>query len=654
MNFGAFAGGFSDGFGSGVKMGKTLRDILKENKMQETLAASREEAAAAYDAQNQKASASVEEAPAQAGQPYKTEGGAVVSPVRPASIVSTGLAPLAASPTESPDAAGAATAASSQPPPSVSTQTPAAVPGSGASAEGNAGEAEAMAKPTPQQVAAAAPTPQQSVAAGGVQPGKFEAGGKQFDTRKQAESAAGVRNDPVARDLFITKQVSQKMQDYFMSTGDMEGAEKYAKYAKSKRGEAVNSAWAKVVTAPDLETATKHARDLYEYVDDGVTTTDHKIVTKADGTQVAVVTLKDKTTGKSSEMEMTQDKIMQLAGNANPQKMYEEYRAQQSAAEKMKAERSIKREDRAYTRETELLKQEGSEKREAARLQAQADRDDKRGEQRLNEIELKSKLDAENQRKYKATTDPIERRALIRSDAMKNDTKFPRMSLPEQNKYIDDAMESIHGKATKDEPAAKPSAGNVAIETKPMPYKEGAPVKYNKQDGKPYHLIDGKYIPIEGGVVPTAKPALPPTGAGAGRGAVVPPTATAAPTPATTAATGVPAPAPAPAAPAPQAAQPAKAAPAAVSRTDTLMRALNPGGNASLNEVLAPKASAIAGAADALQALEEKTRQAAASGNTAAVQQAAAEQQRARTALDQMLKQLEPGMQKTVLAALAR
>ena len=35
MNFGAFAGGFSGGFNNGVQMGKTMRDILKDRKLQD-------------------------------------------------------------------------------------------------------------------------------------------------------------------------------------------------------------------------------------------------------------------------------------------------------------------------------------------------------------------------------------------------------------------------------------------------------------------------------------------------------------------------------------------------------------------------------------------------------------------------------------------
>lgn len=483
FNFGGFAGGMAGGIERGLRIGKEMEALKKQRDVRNLIQQGLAEKEAADQVAKAAGASKVEEGPATEGQAYRSETGSTVTPIQQGNVETRALPPMDA--------------------PSVSAPTP----NLGASSEGNAGEAEARAAMTAPAAPVAQPTPQ-AAASTGLQAGQFYDGDKKFATR--AEAAESATGPVMSKDAYLVKSIYPKVRDYYLAQGDLEGAEKFDKYAKSKRGEAVNAAWAKVVTAPDLETAAKHARDLYEYVDDGITTTGHKIITKSDGTQVAMVTMKDKATGKTSEMELTQDKIMQLAGMANPQKMYEDYRTQQSAAEKLKAERVIKREDRAYTRETELIKQEGSDKREAARLDAQAVRDDKRADQRVNEIELKARLDADNAAKFKKATDPMERRALIRSDAMKNDTKFPRMSLEEQNKYLDDAMESIQGKQVKEE-AAKPPTGNVTIETKPMPYKEGAPVKYNKADGKPYHLIDGKYIPIEGGVVPKkpAEPAAP-------------------------------------------------------------------------------------------------------------------------------------------------
>ena len=35
MNFGSFAGGFSQGFNNGVSMAKTIRDVIRDRKLQD-------------------------------------------------------------------------------------------------------------------------------------------------------------------------------------------------------------------------------------------------------------------------------------------------------------------------------------------------------------------------------------------------------------------------------------------------------------------------------------------------------------------------------------------------------------------------------------------------------------------------------------------
>jgi len=528
MDFGAFAGGLSHGMDQGMRIGKNIRDLIKEGKLQDL----REKGMAEAEAQRQKA---VDESISEQKGEVPAEG--APAPATPATVAAQGAAPLpappvdpavAASPTASPDQAGAATASQSLAPampPSVSTQTPAA-PAAPSANEGNAGEAEAKAAGAAPAPGPASPTPQQAVSAKGVGGPGFYVGGQRFDTREQARAAAG-KSAPSASDMFMKNAVPKIAAEY-LAQGDPAKAKAWEDYAESQNGKRAMKDWASAYTAPDMDTAVaKFGKYYTDHINDGVDYTGHKLLTKADGTQVAVVTLKDKNTGKSTEMELTRQTMLQMGGANNPQKLFENAQAEQAAASKMGAERAIKREDRAYNRDTELIKREASDKREATRLAAQAERDaardertavreDKRGEQRANEIELKARLDAENQRKYKATTDPIERRAIIHSDAMKNDTKYQRMTTEERTIYLDKSLESIQGKPAKEEPVkdaekapAKPAA---MIETKPMPFSKDLPIKYRKSDNAPFHLVGGKYVPIEGGVVP--KPQAPaPAGA---------------------------------------------------------------------------------------------------------------------------------------------
>jgi hypothetical protein len=536
MSFGAFAGGFSDGFNNGVRMGKTLREIIKENKMQETLQKAREEAGAAYDAQNAPKPASVTEGPATEGQPYKAESGAVVSPVRTAEVVSTGLPPVGES------AAPAASAV----PPSVATQAPAA-PASGASSEGNAGEAEAraaMVKPTPQQ-AASAGVPG---APAEPQPAKYTAGNKTFDTRAAAEASTAQPNDPAARSMYIQKHMAQKAQDYFLSVGDMEMAEKYGKFAETVAGKQAIKAWADAKSAPDIDTrADRFGKYYTDHVNDGVDYTGHKILTKEDGTQVAVVSLKDKKTGKTSEMELTDDKMLQLGDAWNPAAVFKSEQAKAAAA----AAQKTKMGEEVFKSKLKL----GEEKYKADRLDAREglkatnakDLETTKGQQKLSEISLKGQIDAQNvgakakaeltaktdllkeagytedeikplvpillkAGEFKKETSPQERRAIIGTELMKSDPSFSRGSAEEQKAKIDKAMAAITGDTGSG--AKPPSPGKPAEPAQPgAPASTPAAPVYvrDKTTGQIFKLEGDKKIPV--GPTPAPKPA-PPAAAG--------------------------------------------------------------------------------------------------------------------------------------------
>lgn len=542
MNFGAFAGGFSDGFGNGVRMGKTLRDIIKENKMQETLKAAREEAAANYDSQNGAKPATVTEGPAKEGDAYKTEGGGVVAPVKTAEVVTTGLPPLGQE-TPAPSTAPV--------PPSVATQTPAA-PSSGASSEGNAGEAEAranMAKPTPQQTASAGVpgAPATPAAPAEPAPAKYTAQGKTYDTRQQAVDATAQKNDPAARSMYIQKHMATKAQEYFISIGDMENAEKYGKYAETLAGKQAIKAWADAKSAPDIDTrANRFGKYYTDHVNDGVDYTGHKILTKEDGTQVAVVSLKDKKTGKTSEMELTDDKMIQLGDAWNPAAVFknEQTRAAAAAAQKAKVgekvlESKLRMGEKAY--EADRL-----DKREAIKAGNAQTLEVTKGQQKLSEISLKGQIDAQNVGEkakaelsaktealkaagytedeikpmvpmllkvgeYKKMTDPAERRAIIGTELMKSDPTFSRATAEEQKAKIDKAMSAIMGDATptgKPADPAKPAATPATAAPAAMP---PMPVYVrDKTTGQIFQIQGDKKIPV--GQPQAAKPATPAAG----------------------------------------------------------------------------------------------------------------------------------------------
>ena len=527
MNFGAFAGGFSGGFNNGVQMAKTIRDVIKDRKLQDL----REQGMAEAEAQRAKSVQDMvkeggvtSEAPTSG--PIDTATPKVATPpADPASV-------SAASPTANPDPAGAATAASSMPVrQSVVTGTdlPPAQPrpGVGASSEGNAGEAEAAAAMKP-KAEIVQPTPQ-VVASTGVatQPvmkpnGKFSVNGQSYDTREQALAAAE-KAAPSANDLFM-KNTVPKLAAQYVINGEPEKAKAWTDYADSVNGKRAIKDWAAAYTARDFDTAAARFGKYYtDHINDGVDYTGHKMLTKEDGTQIAIVKLKEKATGKTIEMEMTREKMLAMGGANNPQKLFEQEQAKQAAAEKMKFEAGLKAQERKAKREDDLymegvkaggarsleeMKQDRLDQREGLK----SDREVRRENEKFNakiDAQVESLRDAgysDDDIKrmmpalvgagdHKKTTDPTERRALIASDLLKNDPKFGRMTPDEQNKRVDDMMGVIYRDDKK--------APQASID-KPMAYNKDLPVKYQKGTGKPFHLVNGKYVPIEGTVPPAA------------------------------------------------------------------------------------------------------------------------------------------------------
>lgn len=528
MNFGAFAGGLSQGFHNGVSMAKTIRDVIKEQKLQDL----RERGWA--EAERQRAQI-VSDMIKEQGVPAPTSSG---SGNQQAPDGATATAVPAPGPVET------------RPLPPVGLKPPAV----GASADGNAGEEEARStmppsvstqtpssvQPTPAQAKAAQPepqaSPQQSVSGQGVngnipgQPG-FWVNGQRYDTREQARAAAD-KAAPSAMDFFMKNAVPQIAQQY-MVNGDPTTAKAWTDYAESQSGKRAIKDWAAAYSAPDFDTAaTRFGKYYTDHINDGVDYAGHKMLTKDDGTQVAVVTLKDKTSGKTTEIELTREKMLALGGANNPQKLFEMEQARQREAEKMKMEARLKAQERSEKRQDdlvlkqyehdrtdrrEILKQDRLDARE--RIKSAAGLDEARGKAQLG---IDTKIDAligagygEDEIKrmmpaivgagdHKKTTDPTERRALIASDLVKNDPRFSSKPIEQQNKQIDDLMSVIYRDEAKGDAGKQAVKQSSGIADKPMAYDPKLPVKYRKTDGKPFHLVNGQYVPIQGTVPPQA------------------------------------------------------------------------------------------------------------------------------------------------------
>jgi hypothetical protein len=492
FNFGAFAGGVSQGMDQGMKIGKTIRDVIKEQKLQDL----REQGMAEAEAQRSQAvRASIKDGMPPQGQqassPVSTEAPKLVTPDT-----------------------------SSYPSPTGSASAPAEV----------------------QQPSATSTTPQATAANGLANPSqagsRFTVNGQPFGTHAEALAAAD-KVTPSAQDFFMRSAVPKIANEYLVQ-GDPAKAEAWQGYADSHAGKRAIKDWAAAYTAPDLETAvTRFGKYYTDHIDDGVDYKGHTLVTKEDGTQVAMVTLKDKATGKESQVEMTREKMLALGGSNNPQHLFESELAKQAAADKMRYESGIKAQDRkakladdltmeqekarmakslkAYEQDRldqrEGIKSDSDQKRDLAKMGAQSDF-------AIAELrrfgytpdEIKKMMPALlGVSEHKKTTDPTERRAIIASELLKSDPLFTRASQPDQNKKIDDLMGVIYGPEDKPKPSQGGNTGQVqsgpapVIADKPMPYSKDLPVKYRQSDGKPFHLVSGQYVPIEGGTVPATK-----------------------------------------------------------------------------------------------------------------------------------------------------
>ncbi len=521
MNFGAFLGNFGSGFAQGVKTGKSISDMIKEGKLQDMREKGLAEASAQREQQindlikskgesqvlpEQPTSGPVDTATPKVETPADAQAVSESSPTASpdaaqAKGAASAMAPQqvtapAEAPTANPDAAAAATAAGNMPKgsqlplaPSVSTQAPAPV------------------QATPDTKADATPTPQQATAATGVTgniPGQagFWVNGQRYDTRDQARAAAE-KAVPTSTEMFL-KTTGPKIAEQYIANGEPEKALAWNKWTEESENKRAMKQWASAFTAPDFDTAAARFGKYYsDHINDGVDYTGHKMKVNADGTQVAVVTLKDKATGKETEMEMTREKMLALGAANNPQKLFEMEQAKQSAAEKLKFEYQIKqqgrRADMEDKKELERYKADVNSDRESNKVNAKIDAQvSSLRDAGYSDAEIKKMMPAiVGAGEHKKTTDPAERRALIASDLLKNDPTFARKSKDEQNKRIDDMMGVIYGDQ-KAEPA--PAKAPVILD-KGMPYDKNLPVKYRKSDGKAFHVnAKGEYVPIEGAV----------------------------------------------------------------------------------------------------------------------------------------------------------
>lgn len=470
MNWGGFAGGFSQGFGNGVRIGTQFKSAMKEKELEDLRAKGIDEAKAAREGEiagmikDNGPTAAPSSTTGAGDQPSATPSGPITditpdvqaSPVTPAAEGISAPTPLPQSAAITPQAEAAG-------------QTP---------------TASAAITPQAQQT-------KQSETSGGIQQqavpmGRYMVGAQGFDSIEQARAAAE-KKVPSVND-YIINRVVPKMQEHYITNGDVVTAEKLGQYMESRKGKEATAIFGKAMTSMltgDTDGGVKQFGEYYnKFIDDGVDFKSHSI--GEDGKLNIVV--RRKGDDKDSTLSLTRGELIRLGAAHDPVKMHAQLLDAQKAQEAQQSElakesrdeaRDMRKEGRTEKREIAKEGRTQNYKLEEKTIDSQLDaakpgeigkkvRDLRRlgwGEERIEQF-----LDKDSE--HKRTTNPTERRALVVSDLTKNDPMFGRKSKEEQSRQVDQVMSVIYGDAQGTTPASAasgtPAAGG-------LPPKKGVP-----------------------------------------------------------------------------------------------------------------------------------------------------------------------------------
>jgi len=518
MQWGGFAGGFAQGFNNGIQMGKTINDVMKQKKIDDVRKAAVDEASTARgesvsgmikDNGITGAPAAAAATPADSGPETVATAPATGQPAPDTPGVTTTQAVIEPAVTATPagGAPASITPAAANP---ASTQTPAATPAQ--ATPGMPPEAATAPAPTaapvvtPQAALAgqATPTtPAQVASAGIAAPKRFTVGDQSFDTREQAQAAA--EKLAPSRAEFTGKAVAKKLEQHYIETGDIESAEKWSSWAKTKDNERKMETWAdafKAAQTGDYVGSARKLMKLYPDFNDGHTLVSATAVKDANGKETGFKMTTRDAAGKETTIEHDAQTISRVGlAQMSPQKMFEMDRAEQVAAATARAKAAADSANDARTLRKDLIVEGVKAKNVEARDTRKFAQDDKtnatKADQELEKLTIGKQLDqanvgarvkAEANTKIdflkrsgytedqitgmvpeilgvgsKKTTDPTERRAIVTTELAK-DPIFARKSTEEKNKAVDGMMDVIYGPSgSAPAPGARPAPRNNTV-----------------------------------------------------------------------------------------------------------------------------------------------------------------------------------------------
>lgn len=181
---------------------------------------------------------------------------------------------------------------------------------------------------------------------------KYQVGDQTFNSMGDARKAAGDNVDSVM-DLFM-QSTAPKIREAYVAQGDIEKADSWENWVESRTGKAAIRSWTKgyvAVLREDWDQAAKNFGTYYsKYIDGSATYSGHKLAKDDSGNVTGfVMELKDRKTGKVSEMPIGRDDFVALGMLHNPQANFDNLYGQSLTADK--ARLSDARDQRKFDRE---------------------------------------------------------------------------------------------------------------------------------------------------------------------------------------------------------------------------------------------------------------------------------------------------------------
>jgi hypothetical protein len=423
MQWGGFAGGFAQGFDNGIRIGKTVNDLRKQQKVDDVRKAAVDEATAARgdSIANLVKDNGITGAPATTTTPAAESGPATAATAEatgqpavdtPGVTTTMPVVEPAVTATPSSGAPASATPAATNP---SATQTPAPTPAQvtpGMPPEAASPvAAPAAAAPAPAAAPAVTPqtalvgqtqpaTPAQAAAATGIPaPKRFTVGDQSFDTREQAQAAAAKLAPSQAE--FTGKAVAKKLEQHFIETGDIESAEKWSTWAKAKDNERKMETWAdafKAAQTGDYVGSARKLMKLYPDFNDGHTLVSATAVKDASGKEVGFKMTTRDAAGKETTIEHDAQTISRVGlAQMNPQKMFEMDRAEQVAAATARAKAAADKANDERTLRKDLIiegvKAKNTEARDTRKFEQENKTNATKADQDLEKLTISKQLD---------------------------------------------------------------------------------------------------------------------------------------------------------------------------------------------------------------------------------------------------------------------